>query len=790
MTGRILISPESTSQTTTVRGRTMTLTGPALDVAMILALLGVGALSFGPAFGGMRGYLTAGVGVAVGGAVAAVARWRGWGVLSTAGAVLIAYLALGGPLTIPETTIAGVVPTPTTLSQLGLLLARAWRDLLTVGIPADGFPGPAVVPLITGLVCGALAIGSAIRGRRGRAALAASVLLVLAILFGVKSVPLARWQGGALAVLALVWALLARPATADSSRAEGAREESAGGWRRGGWRRGGLAVAMMAGAVGLALVIAPTLLAHSNRHVLRDDVVPPLDPRAFASPLAQYRHLVTDLKDVPLMTVAGLPSGARLRLATLDSYDGIVYNVAQSSASFLRIGGRLDLAPPTGPINRLDITVDGLTGPWLPGGGDVRELSFAGPAAREQARSLYVNPTTGTALTAAGIGKGTRYAVSVALPPTLDRDALATRSVREVVMPPTERVPEVVNRTATSYVEGKTQPYDQLHAIEEQFREFGFYSDGSDGKSRAGHTAERINAFLSAPQLIGDDEQYAVAMALMARSLQLPARVVVGFYPAATPASGPLVMTGKDAHVWVEVAFQPDSWVAFDPTPDRDRIPKTTAPKPQDQPTPLAVTPPDPPRTIADKRTDISTSRPPPSPPVVDPPAVRKILRQVVLIGGALLALASPFLLIAGLKRRRRRRRRAGSPSAGASGAWDEVVDRATDLGHRIPRELTRAEGAAYLSHAYPSAAAIAVAREADRATFGPVEPTAAEIHTLWQEVDRVLGRMNSAAGRRRAWLARISLRSLRRAQGAPTATTRRPRVGRRRLPTNPEKES
>ena len=163
MTGRILISPESTSQTTTVRGRTMTLTGPALDVAMILALLGVGALSFGPAFGGMRGYLTAGVGVAVGGAVAAVARWRGWGVLSTAGAVLIAYLALGGPLTIPETTIAGVVPTPTTLSQLGLLLARAWRDLLTVGIPADGFPGPAVVPLITGLVCGALAIGSAIR---------------------------------------------------------------------------------------------------------------------------------------------------------------------------------------------------------------------------------------------------------------------------------------------------------------------------------------------------------------------------------------------------------------------------------------------------------------------------------------------------------------------------------------------------------------------------------------------------------------------------------------------------
>ena len=42
MTGRILISPESTSQTTTVRGRTMTLTGPALDV--VLGRLGEGPL--------------------------------------------------------------------------------------------------------------------------------------------------------------------------------------------------------------------------------------------------------------------------------------------------------------------------------------------------------------------------------------------------------------------------------------------------------------------------------------------------------------------------------------------------------------------------------------------------------------------------------------------------------------------------------------------------------------------------------------------------------------------------
>ena len=58
-----------------------------------------------------------------------------------------------------------------------------------------------------------------------------------------------------------------------------------------------------------------------------------------------------------------------------------------------------------------------------------------------------------------------------------------------------------------------------------------YYSDGSTSASPAGHTSARIASLLTQPALVGDEEQYAVTMALMARELGLPARVVLGFVP-------------------------------------------------------------------------------------------------------------------------------------------------------------------------------------------------------------------------------------------------------------------
>ncbi|GAA1224603.1 DUF3488 and transglutaminase-like domain-containing protein [Prauserella halophila] len=63
-------------------------------------------------------------------------------------------------------------------------------------------------------------------------------------------------------------------------------------------------------------------------------------------------------------------------------------------------------------------------------------------------------------------------------------------------------------------------------------------------------------------------EQYASAMAVMLRSLDVPSRVAVGFTRGTTNGQGTRVLTSEDAHAWVEVYFGDDlGWVTFDPTP-------------------------------------------------------------------------------------------------------------------------------------------------------------------------------------------------------------------------------
>jgi hypothetical protein len=72
--------------------------------------------------------------------------------------------------------------------------------------------------------------------------------------------------------------------------------------------------------------------------------------------------------------------------------------------------------------------------------------------------------------------------------------------------------------------------------------------------STPGHGLGRLATFLEGgviwigTDIVGDDEQYAATMALMADSIGVPGRVVLG---AQVPAGG--VVTGADVHAWVEV---------------------------------------------------------------------------------------------------------------------------------------------------------------------------------------------------------------------------------------------
>ena len=744
------------------------------------ALLLPGVIAFQPAFGGLRGYLAAFVGITVGAGIALLAARFRWSPVIWFAALLGSYLLLGGPMAVPDTTIGVVVPTLETLRRLVLLIFQGWMDLLTVATPAGDMSGPAAVPLLAGLLVGAAMMGIV----RFTGAVHWPVLipvgwLAFSIAFGVRTAPTAIWLGAALGVGILVWLTAHRLSATRITNAEILLRKDRGMSRSTAKVvAAGLVIALAAlVAVGVNVLAGERV----NRQVLRDSVAPPLQLQEYPSPLTKYRLYELTLKDEVLFRVTGMPVETRLRLAVMDTWDGVVFNVSQASSQYLRAGRELPWVPASDPADAA-ITAAAYDDVWVPTFGDSSRIEFDGVRATAQARGLYYNRTTHQALTTAGIGEGATVAVEAApVVPTSDevRASLSDAGAGQAALADVTRVPDVLVKAATDWTVDATSAYEQLSIIEERLRSEGYYSDGSDGLSRSGHTAERLGTMFDATQWIGDDEQYATAMALMATQLGIPVRVVMGFYPLdGDVPTDEWEVTGTQAHVWVEANLDGAGWVSFDPTPDRDKLPQTEVPAPKPQPKPQVDPPPDPPEKL------------PEDPVVADEDAVNVdeeddqhsnlgliLAITGIAVGGALLA-ASPLLVIAGLKARRAARRRTHGPvSDQLSGAWDEVVDRARDLGYQAPSNWTRREAAAGLQAEYPDVPVERVAHHIDASVFGASAPLAATRDQVWEEADRLRAAMLST----RAWYARpaavFSLASLRRrrteSKTAPVATPR-----------------
>jgi len=76
-------------------------------------------------------------------------------------------------------------------------------------------------------------------------------------------------------------------------------------------------------AASVALPVPP-------RNVVRAELQPPFEPRRHDSPLAGFRAAFDEeVADDVMLDIRGLPDGAGVRMATLDSYDGIVYTVGE-----------------------------------------------------------------------------------------------------------------------------------------------------------------------------------------------------------------------------------------------------------------------------------------------------------------------------------------------------------------------------------------------------------------------------------------------------------------------------
>ncbi|ADG75086.1 transglutaminase domain protein [Cellulomonas flavigena DSM 20109] len=773
------------------------------DVVVLVLATGLALTPLLPAYGTAAVLPALLGGVVLGGGVVVVTAVRRSSALVVVASLLGAYALAGGALAAPTTTVAGVVPTPATLVALARGAASTWKQVLTLQPPVGTGGTLLVAALLLALVGTAVALSLTLRVRRPAVAALAAVVplavLVGSIVLGTRQPPVPPAVAGTVLVATcLVWAA----------------------WRVGSWRpRRVVATAALAAVAATGgLLGGPLVVADEPRLVVRDEIVPPFDPRDYPSPLASFRRLVK-LDDTVLMTVDGLPAGARVRLATFDRYDGVVFNVAgdgsaQASGEFRRVGDEIDV-PVRGTPARVEVTVGDLQGVWLPTVGYARSVDLG-----RQASDLRYNDVTGAAVVTSGVRPGMTYTMEVVVPDRPDDDEVG-RASAAAVSPPTSARLQVVDAAASDVARDAGSPVQVARAISRYLSEDGYFShgltDAGDHPSLSGHGAARVAELLAGEIMVGDGEQYAAAAALMIQARGLPARVVLGFVPGSgddedgtgdvpppTDEDGAVEIRGRDVQAWVEVAFAGHGWVPFDVTPPRSRTPEQEQEETDTDPQPQVVQPPAlPPDRVTPPEDD--TEQPQTEDPPADDSGLALWLRIAAWAGVGLagvLVLLSPLLVVVALKaRRRRRRRRAADPVRRVAGGWDEVVDTARDMGGEPPAGGTRRETARLwgrtLVERHPAVAARvdALARRADRAVFAPGVPDRSDVEAYWADVDATVSALRRTLPWRRRVRTRAALTSLRRPsaarpreprrQPAPTAppappTTRRARRGER----------
>ena len=767
-------------------------------------LLLLAALSHGAVFGDASGYVAAIGGVVVGMGVAALSARLRLGCFHTVMLVFAAYLLTGGPLALPETTTALVVPSLQTLQMLVLGIVTSWKDLLTLQPPVGNFVGPTIMPFTSAVSCAAVAMTIVMRTRGPLWALIPiALLLCLGILWGSQEAPLALPIGIALGVGSLVWAtwvVRQRRGTEERGTIEFFRESRVPGRRT---VAGG--VALIAVGTVAAVLVAPSLTSSGQRSVLRDAVEPPLDLHQYHSPISQFRWLSTTAKDTELFTIAGLAQGERIRLATLDQYDGTVFKIAGSGegADFHRVGSSFTGSNFTGSnftddslaldtsTNSLQVTIADYSDYWLPGGGVVSSFAYAGAGNQDATDSLYYSENLDTGLSTRRLQAGDRYTVvTLAQRPWTDSE-LEGLAILNLPVPQDSNVPVGIRERAAEMMGEAAPGIAQVRAIQQKLQDEGYYSDGSDGLSLAGHRADRLERFLEPGGMIGNDDQYAAVMALMLRSQGIPSRVVMGFHPE-QEHRGPITVTGGDTRAWVEVPFENAGWVAFDPTPPKDRTARTTSPRPNPTPLPQVLQLPDSPEVPAEVPPDVPDGVENDKVSESDLSATAILILQII---GVLCLVALLCLLIVICKGiRSRRRRRTGREDMRTASAWDEVVDSATDLGLTVSAVATRFEQAHFIDTRIRGKAEkpdplpelgfrrpneemspiLALAARLDKEVFGEGELTGESRRRAWDEAHEVIKLLRGRVPWHRRIRAVISLRSLRARRRAKRPVTHR----------------
>ena len=405
-------------------------------------------------------------------------------------------------------------------------------------------------PLLAAVPCAALlAFAGIVVGdgpRRGYAALFLFGLLAVLVVDGLRRVrqwgPLRPWQG------------TSRPRVTSTTTTRGARRVAFAA----------VIVALLVPGILPGFRAAPLLATMGNG-----------GPGPEVDPLVSVTASLKRGKAIPLFSVRAT-QGVYWRWMGLDSFDGTTWSTSDLDLHRGTLVGSGDTLPepsPT-PLSTAQGDVQPLTqnvhvinspGQWLP-------MAYAPLTVSLPQGEVRYDPDISAARPTFDIGAGLDYSVTSLVPkPSFDQlDKLAGfGGVSRYTQLPAETRREIlpIVRTVLAAAGHPSTPVRKVLAIENYFTSSGHFVYDTSVAGR--HDTKTLVRFLTTTHR-GFCQQFATSMAVMLRSIGIPARVAVGFTEGTpNPKTDTYLVTTANAHSWVEVLFPQYGWIPFEPTPNR-----------------------------------------------------------------------------------------------------------------------------------------------------------------------------------------------------------------------------
>jgi transglutaminase-like putative cysteine protease len=625
---------------------------------------------------------------------------------------------------VPQHLLLGVLPTPSSLSDIGDLVAAAGTSIQQEHAPLASTA--ALRLLVAAALVALIALTDVLAVLLRRPLLASAPLLeVLAIASATSSdaahpVWFAAAAGGFLLILL--------SGTRLQDRAWGPSVDGSAG-RLGGARRMAVTGVVAALLVPLLLPsVSVNILARATHH--NGDGSGSGSGQIVLNRLALLQGSLQRPKPAQLFRVkAEIAKPFYVRQEVLDRFSNDGWRPTEglglnNSLTSLVGQGSFPISP---DVDRSDqprtldydaeFTIQALGGTTLPILSNPRALRTSGSGAWSDATASVVNTK---------LRRGMTYTERVSQPnpspdalqkaPAWNSDTV-DEETRERLLGLPQDVRDSIRDEADAIVAGKTSPYDKAKAISDYFTKAGSgFTYSLTTKANDGRTA--LESFLENKE--GFCQQYAAAAAVLMRQAGLPSRVVIGYTHRDPDSNGYFTVTTSDAHAWVEVYFPTIGWIPFDPTPlagaDAGRaVPLAWAPHPG---------------TVAEPSAEDTANRPSAASGASASGEASQVAApedgsgpSAAVLGIVLLVLLVLLMIVAVIfgpqwirQRQRRKRLERARTTGNPEPLWLELAATATDRDALWPSTITVGQVAGWLSrHGVDERGRAAVTAVADR---------------------------------------------------------------------------